>query len=122
MQRWDFVCVNRPAGQPAGTVPSEKGMKRKAYVRVSHKITHLSVPIEIVAGVELDTLFPVSKQYAELRNNIVYSVSPTALNNYSDAEIATSIEARIIDQYPGKSYFLEVGRGALDEYVQVFEP
>lgn len=97
-------------------------MKRQAYVRVVEVISHLEVPIEIIVGVELHALLSVSAQYEDVRQTLKRGLSPSILHNYSDASIAEVIEGQIKDRHPGRSYFIEVGRGNLDEYVQVFQP
>jgi len=96
--------------------------KRQAYVRVVERIDHLAVPIEIIAGVELDIMRSVSNQYREVREAVRAALSPTVLHNYSDGIMAESVEAQLLRRYPGRSYFIEIGRGNLDEYVQVYQP
>lgn len=97
--------------------------KRKAYVRVVWTITHLAEPIEIIAGVELDRIQPVRLQYAYLKKLMETVLSPSMLSNYADDTLAYKLEDHIRGHYgPGRSYFIEIGRGKLDEYVQVFEP
>lgn len=96
--------------------------KRKAYVRVVWTITHLAEPIEITAGVELEHYLPVTQQYRNLRSMMETTLSPSRLSNFGDDLLAATLESSIRAWYPGKSYFIEVGRGKLDEYVQVFEP
>jgi len=96
--------------------------KRKAYVRVVERIDHLAEPIEIIAGVELDMMRSVTNQYRELRLLIQHALSPSMLRNYNDGTLACALEDHIRVQHPGRSYFIEIGRGKLDQYVQVFEP
>ena len=97
-------------------------MNRKAYVRVTERITHLAEPIEIIAGVELSRMKSVTSQYNRLRDALKVALSPSVLRNYDDDSIAASVELAIHKYYPFMpSYFIEVGRGNLDQYVQVFE-
>lgn len=98
-------------------------MKRKAYVRVTEHITEgLTTPIEIICGVELRPLVAITVQYNSLRANMMRVLTPSRLRNYADDTIALALEERLGHAYPGRSYFIEVGRGNMDEYVQVFEP
>jgi hypothetical protein len=97
-------------------------MKRKAYVRVTETFDHLAEPVEVCVGVELSKVLTVKAQYVRLREYIRSAMSPWLLRNWSDEAIAGAIEAVIKDRYPEHiSYFIEVGRGKMDEYVQVFE-
>jgi hypothetical protein len=96
--------------------------KRHAYVRVVERIDHLAVPIEVIVGVELHKLLTVKAQYDDVRTMIRRALSPTMLRNYSDDALTEVIERHIQALYPGRSYFIEIGRGNLDEYVQVYVP
>lgn len=98
-------------------------MKRKAYLRVTEHITEgLTTPIEVIVGVELQPLVALSVQYSNLRENMRRMLTPSRLRNYADDTIAYTLEEMIGHAYNGRSYFIEVGRGNRDEYVQVFEP
>lgn len=97
-------------------------MNRKAYVRVTERFTHLAEPLEVIAGVELRPVHSLTSQYTKLRGLMKVALAPSVLRNYSDEAIAASIELVIQANYPeSSSYFIEVGRGNLDQYVQVFE-
>ena len=99
-------------------------MTRKAYVRVTYTIDEpLVEPIEVIAGVELQQNLVLQYQYNELHKLLRRALSPSTLRNFSDAELNSRVEQEILRRYPeGTSYFIEVGRGKLDQYVQVFNP
>ena len=44
------------------------------------------------------------------------------LSNYGDDTLAATVERQIKLALPGYSYFIEIGRGNLDEYVQIYQP
>lgn len=96
-------------------------MKRHAYIRATRKLTHLAEPIEIIAGVELNTLETVRAQYNRLHGLLARALTPAMLRNYADDTMAAAVELAIQNTYGAEvSYFIEVGRGTQDEYVQVF--
>lgn len=98
--------------------------QRKAYVRVVETLNPGEgyPPIEIIAGVELHPNETVTSQYGVVRRCIRRAISPTLLHNYSDAQINAAVEHEIVHTVPNRSYFIEVGRGAMDEYTQVYVP
>ena len=99
-------------------------LTRKAYVRVVYTIDEpLVEPIEVIAGVELQPNLILQYQYNELHKVLRRALSPSTLRNFSDAELTGTVEQAILRRYPeGTSYFIEVGRGKLDQYVQVYHP
>lgn len=100
-------------------------MSRHAYVRVTH---HLNpeipyVPIEVIAGVELQPMYTLRSQYDRLARVLKTAMTPVMAHNYSDEAINGAVEEAIKKEYGDKlSYFIEVGRGDMDEYVQVYQP
>lgn len=98
--------------------------KRQAYARVTVSFAVPSGdPIEVIAGIELHPYEPLRSQYDRLRKATTNALSPSSLRNYSDADINAAVERAIIETFGTRpSYFIEVGRGKLDEYVQVFLP
>jgi hypothetical protein len=98
--------------------------KRKAYVRVTlTPAISDHTTIEIVGGVELSPDRTLRGQYDLLRSTMEQALAPGALFSWSDAAINAAVELAILNTYPrGVSYFVEVGRGVMDEYVQVYHP
>jgi hypothetical protein len=89
--------------------------KREAYVRVTLCATE---NLEVLVGVEIGEGEDPSILYAEVRA----AVWPVDIVDKNDMQIGKTVEEMIRFHYPGRSYFLEVGRGAGDEYVQIFQP
>jgi len=98
--------------------------KRQAYVRVTETFeVPNGDPVEVIAGVELHPNITLRWQYDQLRRAVKVALSPSILRNYSDAGINGRVEDQIRQIFGNQvSYFIEVGRGKLDEYVQVYQP
>lgn len=97
---------------------------RKAYVRVVETfVGGLEQPIEVIAGIELHPVNTLRSQYDLLRKVIRTALHPSGLRNWSDEVINAQVEIGIVSTFgEQRSYFIEVGRGDLDEYVQVYLP
>ena len=90
---------------------------RYAYVRVS---VDLADGIEVCGAVALLPGESCQLVYNKLRAEMHKWLSPFA--DADDAAIATEFERLVLSVWPGRSYFCEVGRGYLDEWVQIFQP
>lgn len=89
-----------------------------AYARVVVKGTDsLGQKVEIIAGIEI-----LDDDHKELYEKVRKIISLDLDFNLSDIIIAARVEDLLSSCWPSRSYFLEVGRGDLDEWVQVFEP
>lgn len=91
--------------------------RRYAYARVTIRMGE----IELVAGVELQPGEGLRVLYQEVRA-LVERILATAPIAWGDDQIAYLIESHLRLTFgPDRSYFIEVGRGSLDEYVQVYQ-
>lgn len=97
---------------------------RYAYARVTFSGQSTSgQPVEAIVGVELDPTLLPSVAYEGVRAGIGGRVDiRKLLETGDDVVIAAALEIEIKECWPGASYFIEVGRGLLNEWVQVFEP
>jgi hypothetical protein len=95
-------------------------MKRRYfYARVTRSTSDKQV--EVVAGVEVKKGEPVARIYDETRE-ILDQFHDDVLLAFSDQALAEEYERLIKAHWPdGRSYFLEIGHGAGDEYVQVYQ-
>jgi hypothetical protein len=98
------------------------GLRRRyAYARVSVKVGE----VEVVAGVEMrdawgDGVPTLPELYWQVRETVVRVA--TVMAGCPDDQIAYHVESHLRERFGAdRSYFIEVGRGALDEYVQVFQ-
>lgn len=99
-----------------------------AYVRVTIKGNDLlGIPVEVVVGVAYT---PLSQAGERMSARAMYEQVRIAMErellsripDEEDEELAAAAESVILKGWPGLSYFIEVGRGDLDQWVQVFQP
>ena len=91
---------------------------RYAYVRVT---IATGDGIEVCGGVELRAGENLTAMYAAVRTAMCDALKPLTAS-VDDAQLAEAFERCVAANWPGRSYFCEVGRGYLDEYVQVWAP
>lgn len=100
---------------------------RYRYARVTFRLFGDPENVEVIVGVQIPTSVPsISAFYRVVRRCLQGTADLLLTSGAPDDTIASGIEARIREDEelwePGRSYFVEVGRGNRDEYVQVFEP
>ena len=95
--------------------------RRYFYARVTRASACKDGPVEIIAGVEVKQGELAREVYRETRE-ILDQFRDVELRSFDDQLLANVTEQRIKHRWPdGRSYFLEVGRGPMDEYVQVYQ-
>ena len=86
--------------------------------------------VEVIVGVDIGTeTKPIADQYWEIRAIVEDRLSVDPLTTAEtewwkdpDDDIAARVETILRAAWPGRSYFIEVGRGTLNEWVQVYQP
>lgn len=99
-----------------------RSLTRYAYVRVVLRRTITAGEVvEIIVGVEHEPASLSSEEYVAVRAILEERLTEMFVWRANDDDLAEAVESAILFHFPGRSYFLEIGRGALDEWVQVYE-
>jgi hypothetical protein len=91
---------------------------RHAYARV----THAQGNVEIVAGVAILPRERAAEVYKRIERTLSLFL-PSELTGRADDDLADDTERLLKFEFPDlydRGFFLEVGRGDLDQYVQVY--
>lgn len=79
------------------------------------------IPVEIIAGVEIEPANTMVEQYTAVRLVLEARLNELFVWNAPDDDIAYAVEEVLLADFAGRSYFIEVGRGEQHEWVQLYE-